>query len=87
MDPKINIVIYQIKFLTLFSYYRDGAWIICSKFLNSIIFKVLESAGYTRGNKKVLRQILKKKNSEYGNQIESCKFSHLIWLPYSEGFF
>ena len=29
----------------------------------------------------------KKKNSEYGNQIESCKYSHLIWLPYSEFFF
>ena len=24
-----------------------------------------------------------KKTSEYGNQIESCKYSHLIWLPYS----
>ena len=21
-----------------------------------------------------------------GNQIESCKYSHLIWLPYSEFF-
>ena len=41
---------------------------------------------YTRGIQKVLRQILKK-NSEYGNQIESCKYSHLIWLPYSEVFF
>ena len=41
---------------------------------------------YTRGIQKVLRQILKK-NSEYGNQIESCKYSHLIWLPYSEIFF
>ena len=40
----------------------------------------------TRGIQKVLRQILKK-NSEYGNQIESCKYSHLIWLPYSEFFF
>ena len=38
------------------------------------------------GIQKVLRQILKK-NSEYGNQIESCKYSHLIWLPYSEFFF
>ena len=41
---------------------------------------------HTKGIQKVLRQILKK-NSEYGNQIESCKYSHLIWLPYSEFFF
>ena len=41
---------------------------------------------YTRGIQKVLRQILKKKSLEYGNQIESCKYSHLIWLPYSEFF-
>ena len=27
-----------------------------------------------------------KKKSEYGNQIESCKYSHLIWLPYSQVF-
>ena len=27
-----------------------------------------------------------KKKSEYGNQIESCKYSHLIWFSYSEFF-
>ena len=39
------------------------------------------------GHSKSSKTNSKKKNSEYGNQIESCKYSHLIWLPYSEGFF
>ena len=41
----------------------------------------------TRGIQKVLRQIKKKTLNMVGNQIESCKYSHLIWLPYSEFFF
>ena len=39
------------------------------------------------GHSKSSKTNSKKRTSEYGNQIESCKYSHLIWLPYSEFFF
>ena len=40
----------------------------------------------TRAIQIVLRQIKKKKNSEYGNQIRWLYLRDSIWLPYSEFF-
>ena len=48
-------------------------------------YSYLKSAkyeGHSKGSKTNSKKI-----SEYGNPIELCRYSHLIWLPYSEFFF
>ena len=61
-----------------------------SKFIeliNENLYALKEMFRIYEGHSKSSKTNSKKRTSEYGNQIESCKYSHLIWLPYSEFFF